>query len=701
MTDLLLAPAPPTTAPEPPHKSAIGGKLKTLAATILLPLSLFTLLQPETFGLAPNALDPFFYTGLGVNFDDASKVGASWYFITRWSAWYPLFLADVAAGPFVGRLVLRLIMVAAIVGGLWRLRPEWSWSQRILSATILITMPMFVRPLMTDYVEYAILVFGMLLVILSLGERPGWAAAAGAGVLVALLGVANPFAVTAAILPLCVMVFLQTTGWGRRILLSIVIVTTMLAVLMGGLFYFRWFYGIPNLYRPTVDYLREGTSPDGLKSPSLEWLGAFTWLYVPPILAAAAAIASVRPSTRLDRREWIAVGMAMLHYLIHWVDQFVRNGDGLEISYYWSMSFTTLGVALALVCGRLATGIGRARTAILVIGWIGLLRVGVPQSLHFPAGIGFFVLAALALGGFALLLPRLPATALAVFAALVLWTQIGAPAYDPTTYHPYNTSPRYEYLFGANRDASETAYREAIWFEREMDRLPRDSEALFLPVSSWGSPIVGIYHAHVGEQLERVDTETGALDSFHRFGLMANTHPWLVVFGEPVAVADQLARSVNGLGLGPPVIDETHDRDLGYRLVAIPLPPTPRLPLSIPAAELPVQNGIKEGGAVVASGTMPGFVTFGPYLLLAPDRYVVTLDYSAAAPLDAPVGTFDAFNGDVGQAASVSLPGTDGRTATIELAVEIEADGKLWEFRSQTNATSDLRIESIQLRLDR
>ena len=83
---------------------------------------LFLVLQPETYGLTPNGTDPIFYSALGINFDDASRIGASHYAISRWSSWYPLYVANAAAGPTIGRLALRLISVSALVVGLWGLR---------------------------------------------------------------------------------------------------------------------------------------------------------------------------------------------------------------------------------------------------------------------------------------------------------------------------------------------------------------------------------------------------------------------------------------------------------------------------------------------------------------------------------------------------------------------------------------------------
>ena len=133
---------------------------------LLLPVGLFLILQPETYGVWPNPLDPFFYTGLGINFDDALAAGVDrHYFISRWSVYYPLYLTNAVAGPVFGRLLLRWMIAGAILWMLWRSRPDWNAPQRLVTGTLVLSMPMFVRAFFTDYTEYAIiaLTFGLVL----------------------------------------------------------------------------------------------------------------------------------------------------------------------------------------------------------------------------------------------------------------------------------------------------------------------------------------------------------------------------------------------------------------------------------------------------------------------------------------------------------------------------------------------------------
>ena len=58
-----------------------------------LPVALFLALQPERYSLTPNSLDPVFYTGYASNFDDVlNAAGDRHYFVTRWTAYYPVYL---------------------------------------------------------------------------------------------------------------------------------------------------------------------------------------------------------------------------------------------------------------------------------------------------------------------------------------------------------------------------------------------------------------------------------------------------------------------------------------------------------------------------------------------------------------------------------------------------------------------------------
>jgi hypothetical protein len=491
-----------------------------------------------------------------------------------------------------------------------------------------------------------------------------------------------------------VMAITGTKGLERKVAFTAVVGLAAAAVIGAGLFYFRWFHGLPNLYQPTIDYLRDGVAADLLKSPNLEWLTHFTWLFVTPLVVAMALLTTLRGSNRLDRTEIAAVAMAAGQWIVHWLDQFVRDGSGLEISYYWSMSFCTLGIAIALVVARLASTITPAQTAALLTGWVGFFIVGLADWLRLPSGLEFGAISILVVGVLAALVRRFVLSSTAVFLTYMLWIQVGAPVYDPSAYHSYNVSPRYDELFWSDGESSEAGYREALWFAEEMDQIEDDDQALFLPTGAWASPIVGIYHAHVGERVVGFD-DSGQLYREQRFALMSNELPWLAVYGPPDLVQDQLDTTIADLGLGPSVLDVTHATDKGYRLVVFPLPKTPPLPLVMEAGELPTLVGVVDGDDVVSSEA--GFATYGPYVALAPGRYSVTIEYRSDAPSTQTIGTIDVYSGKSDVIADAPLPGTGGRPAEVQLPFEVTSEGDSWEFRTTTTGEYEVVVDRIIL----
>ena len=74
-----------------------------------------------------------------------------------------------------------------------------------------------------------------------------------------------------------------------------------------------------------------------------------------------------RRSSKLARVEVVALALCSVQYVYQWVDQFLRDGYGLEVSFYWSFSYPTFAVALAVMVGRLTPR--RHVAAYRVGGW--------------------------------------------------------------------------------------------------------------------------------------------------------------------------------------------------------------------------------------------------------------------------------------------------------------------------------------------
>ncbi|MCU1359978.1 MAG: hypothetical protein JWN99_1267 [Ilumatobacteraceae bacterium] len=672
-----------------------------VAIAVALPLALYLVLRPENFGLTPNALDPMFYFGYATNFDDMlNATGDRHYFVSRWSAYLPGYVANRIAGPYAGRLLWRLVLAVAILASLWGFgrRRGWTMSQRILVGTLVLTMPMFVRAFFTEYVEYLVVALGICLVCMCLRERQTVWSAVTIGVLGGLIAVANPVAISMVGLCMLTCVLVGAGAWRWRAAVGALVGASAIAVVLAGLVLFRWRYGIHNVYQPSIDFIRTyHPAEDPWRSPRLEWLAKFTWLYMVPIVLATALAMRWWRKVEFDRIERAALVLCAIQYGSHWFDQYVRHNLSLELSYYFSYSYPTFVVALVVVVARLAAGVRPSIIALITVGWIGFLLVGVPDWLRLPSGLLFALVAMLVVAGVAALARSVPAAALAALILLIGWTQIGAPGYDPSAYTPINGSPLYDQLYRKEGDLSETIDHEAVWFEDQMDHVPGDATASFVPTGGWAGIIVGVYAPHVVNRLLLVDPSPH-LAPVSATEIKLGTRPTVAVYGPPEEVAAMVATFPADLGIGTKVLDETHRGGLGYRLVVYAMPDAASLPFVFGPDVLSIANGHRENGEVtVSADDLAGVVTYGPYATLHPGTYRVTLHYtSSAAPTDV-VGAFDIAPAPSAVGSTIPMVGTAGQPGEVSLTFEAVDPGTRWEFRSAWNGTGTLTVDDVTL----
>jgi hypothetical protein len=673
---------------------------QSIVAALALPLALYVVLRPENYGLTPNALDPIFYTGYAINLDDMMHaVGGHHYFVSRWSAYLPGYVADAFAGPVIGRLLWRLLLAALILQVIWSFGRRWNRTvaQRFLVGTLVLTMPIFVRAFFTDYVEYLVVALGVCLVGMCLRPRQTVWSAALIGVMSGLIVVANPVAVT--LVGLCVLTSLivGARSWRHRAIVAVIAGAAALAVVLAGLVLFRWWYGIDNVYQPSIDFIRSyHVTNDPWRSPQHRWLAEFTWLYGVPIVLVGAAILAFRRTVTFDRIEKAALILCAVEYSTHWFDQFVRHGLSLEVSFYWSFSYPTFAVALAVVVGRLTDGL-RARVVIGIgVAWIAFLLIGVPDALRLPSGALFALVSVAVIGASVAIARRAPWVPVVLIVGLVGWTQIGAPDYVPTADTQINASPKYDELFRHGGDESETILHEAVWFEEQMDRVHDDARSAFLPVGGWASPIVALYAPHITGRIVYLDANQSNLATQSIADIKGGARPILVVYGPVPAVDRIVATFPQDLGLGTQLLDETHQADLRYRLVVFAMPDASVLPFTWRADALPLTNGHLVGTtAVVSPGDQPGIVTFGPYIRLRPGRYAATVHYSSTEPVGKPVGVFDVSSPGAEGANSAVMTGTDGLPGQITIVFDVVDPTVRYEFRSRWDGIGSMTVDSV------
>ena len=685
----------------------VGSRWKVFALSILLPLGLYIVLRPENYGLTPNSLDPMFYTGYSINFDDIlNAAGDDYYFVTRWSVYLPMYVADRLVGPVVGRLLWRLALASMVLLALWTLGKRWRWTlnQRILIGIIVLSTPMFVRAFFTDYTEYTVVGLGIPLVCLCLRERHTWCSAGAVGVLSGLIVTANLIAVTAIVPTVFFAFVVGSNGLRNRLWLASVMVGGAFAVILGGLLLFRLRYGIDNVYWPSIEFARtfEGTlPPDPWRHPVGDWLPRFTWLYAVPALVLFAVLLSRRGVVRFDRIEVAALGLCSVQYVYQWVDEFVRGGYGLSLSYYWAFSLPSFLVALAVVVGRLTQSISWRGTALLGGAWTMLLLIGVPDRLHLPLGALFGFLAVAVVVIAVAVARRSAAAGLTVFLALIVWMQVGAPPYTTVWVGGTNISPNYDVLYRQAGNLSETTFDEAVWFAREMDRVPNDASASFVPIGGRAGTIVAVYAPHVTRPRNIVSqTPELRIDEAARREIKAGLRPILAVLGPPADVLSLIETFPEDLGVGTKILDVTHDSALGYRLVVFNMPDAARLPFTWSADSLFRTQGRVIGSEVfVDSNNSAGVVTYGPYKVLQPGSYSVQIEYRSILSASGVAGFADVGTLQFGPAQTKPLKGTNGATGvvTINFVVEQDQADLLWEFRSGWSGDGDLTVERITL----
>jgi hypothetical protein len=686
------------TAEEPTGDVAVDSWWKThITWSVLIPPLLFAIFLPETYGLTPNGLDPFFYTGYAINFDDIMReIGDHHYFVSRWSAYLPSRLFASILGPSLGRLALRWLIASAILLAVWHLGRRWSWNRatELIVGVVTLTSPMFARAYMTDYVEWFVVGVGIILVCQSLEVTKSWTRSTAIGAMAALVVIAYPLAATLTVAPILVYIGLRGGHPHKRWKHAVVIAIAGLGTIAVGLLAYRIWFDIPNVYAPTTAFAQDYANiRSPWKSPRLTWMGSFTWIYGPAILVAASLLfPGIR--RRLFQSKWAlaAVGLLVAQYAFQWIDQFVRDGLGLELSYNWVFVYPALAIAVAWVIGTAQWNwIGAGA---FLVGWLLLHLQGRFTHVRLPAGWVFAALVVLTIGCLVAISIKQRTLATAGVIAFVLIGQVSAPPYDPSAYHPINGSPRYDLVFFNPAGPAERDLSEAIWLEDSLDELADDSGLFFFGGGSAAS-IIGIYGPHVTGRLLRADADGGP-DEVSETAIRNGRVDSLVVYGEDDFVEQNLEELDESGRVAQVKMDRTHDGGWGYRLLVLDLAAPAADGFEWPASVLFSMTGATEGDRrqAIPGQDLPGFLAFGPYVDLDSRRYRVTVEYTSEADPSQDIGYFDVAR-DTTPLVATPLMGSDGAVATKTLDFEASGGG-VWEFRVYWNGLGEMTLRSIQ-----
>jgi len=411
-----------------------GAGLTDVALAAVLAVAGFALFRPDWFHIQ-NGLDPFFYTGLSLNLSEAIDYGAdAHYFLSRWTLYMPELLAQRLLGPSVGFVATRLVLLTLAGVGLAFLRPATSRRLDLVPVAVIgLFSPLVVRAVFVDYSDAIVVPCGLVMLALAARGRVGVRTSVAIGVLGAAAVVANTFAV--------VMVAITVGGYlarslrrpGRLLAQMAAVLAAGTVVVGAGLVLFRWRYGIPNVYSPAISFVRDNAgNRDPLKSRRLLWLHFRLWVFLPPLLLAAAAALRAGRVIRLGSAELVVLGVAAVQYVFQVLYQLVLDGSTLEIHYYFSYMVPAYSAALAVVlyallqrCSKLATWAATAAVVALLAAWRHLPEVHLASWATFVAG----VLAVGVIGG--ALARRLPVLLPLGVAAVALAAQLAPPTREP------------------------------------------------------------------------------------------------------------------------------------------------------------------------------------------------------------------------------------------------------------------------------
>ena len=321
-----------------------------VAIAVFVPLAVYVVLGPDWYYIQ-NGIDPFFYTGYVQNFQNIfHAIGDQHYFVSRWTIYMPQrVLLAITGSPRAAYLLMRLIAAAIIAGAIALFgRKRWPLTTTVPLIVLALAMPMTIRAVLTDYSDAVVTPMGVVGIIALAACPTRWWAALSAGLAAGIVVVANPFGIT--VILAAVPFWLARVDRRRWLPLVAIAAAGGVAVLAGGWLLFRTRYGLPNVYRPTIEFIQNNTAlQDPLKSPRLWWMGYRLWIYVPLLVLLSAVCLQRFTDSHFDAIERAILKTCALQYAFQVWFQFSRHGSTLEISYYWSYIVPSLICAFAVV----------------------------------------------------------------------------------------------------------------------------------------------------------------------------------------------------------------------------------------------------------------------------------------------------------------------------------------------------------------
>lgn len=544
---------------------------------------LFVILRPDWYNHT-YGLDQYFYTGYTQNLGNAvALVGDSWYFTTRWSLYLPEHAFFVLFGPATGYLLFRFVTVSALIVCLYACGQRW-W--RRLSVTVLVMFvcvvnPMILRSIFTDHAEAVILPLSVVAMTCVALKPASISFVAGGGLALGLAIAAQPFAASIVV---SIVVSAAMTSWGTwplRLRQLAVLATGASAALAFGLAWFRIIYGIPNVYAPTVDFLRSHEGyVDPLRASNLDWLAYKLWIYLPALMLGIALAAHFKRVWQFSKGELFVLRCCGLQYLFQWWYEFARNGPTLELPWYWSYMLPSFLLASAVVIGKLADHV-RDRDVWVLLGVLVVALLAFPRP--FPA-VGSWVylamLLAIGIGVGWRLRERLPDVLLCIGVTAVIFVPMAAPRSPTTQVAGIDFDNDYELVFKSSSSPGQDAFESVTWFLDETSVLDTDVQRrmFFWVGGGLAHQFAAMYEAHVTGRWFNAGwgltvEEKLSLSDANRQRIAAGEVQFLVLIGLPDEVA-RMARELAQAGMATEtLIDDVAPSETGTHVKVVEVSP--------------------------------------------------------------------------------------------------------------------------------
>ena len=435
--------------PVPPQPSTPAASLPysrpwtpvELIALLLAPVAAYVLMHFKPYG-QNGFLDPYMYTGYIHNFEELFEQFGLTYYGVRFGLILPSRVFAAAFGPVAGYFALRYVLLLLGAIPFYALvRQLYGRAVAAALLAVLVTSPYLARAMLWDHPDAvgAPLLLGALS-LLQIEHRRRHLLDVVAGLFAGLALNSNVFVIGplgAYLGTSAVLWIIRRRGVGALALRILCFGAGVLAICAMGAAYYAYAIGQWDVF--TITY---NTAVWLASGGTLTWrTSGFAWtlrlwaVFTPVLLTCLAAAAVLRRPMLFQ--EQVVVAGAAATTAFFYANQFLMDGNSLELFYYLSYALPAVFLLLAVVLGRVVRG-GLTPlpplvfAAAAIVPWV-LYALDVTTFAGWT--IGHHLVAALVAGGLVAAAarsgtPRRAVTAAAAVALGVLfWSSFARPTY--------------------------------------------------------------------------------------------------------------------------------------------------------------------------------------------------------------------------------------------------------------------------------